>query len=111
MQSADVHKVVVESCLSDSYPDFLVKSHLSAFPSRLCQAGYSSTTPFTLASRSTPRLSLINRHLDSFSHITTTASPAVPSYRMSSQAAHPTLLIPGPIEFDDEVLLSMAHPR
>ncbi|KAK2593401.1 hypothetical protein QQS21_008889 [Conoideocrella luteorostrata] len=28
---------------------------------------------------------------------------------MSSQAAHPTLLIPGPIEFDDAVLQSMAH--
>ncbi|RPA91259.1 PLP-dependent transferase [Choiromyces venosus 120613-1] len=29
---------------------------------------------------------------------------------MSTQAAHPTLLIPGPIEFDDAVLGSMAHP-
>ncbi|RJE19792.1 Aminotransferase [Aspergillus sclerotialis] len=28
---------------------------------------------------------------------------------MSSQAPHPTLLIPGPIEFDDEVLQSMSH--
>ncbi|GAB7361444.1 hypothetical protein MBLNU230_g1500t1 [Neophaeotheca triangularis] len=28
---------------------------------------------------------------------------------MSSQAPHPTLLIPGPIEFDDEVLNSMSH--
>ncbi|BCR97563.1 alanine--glyoxylate transaminase [Aspergillus luchuensis] len=28
---------------------------------------------------------------------------------MSSQAPHPTLLIPGPIEFDDAVLQSMAH--
>lgn len=30
---------------------------------------------------------------------------------MSSRGARPTLLIPGPIEFDDQVLLSMAHPR
>ncbi|KAL7267066.1 hypothetical protein RUND412_010359, partial [Rhizina undulata] len=29
---------------------------------------------------------------------------------MSTQAEHPTLLIPGPIEFDDAVLQSMAHP-
>ena len=30
---------------------------------------------------------------------------------MSSQATHPTLLIPGPIEFDDAVLQSMSHYR
>jgi alanine-glyoxylate transaminase / serine-glyoxylate transaminase / serine-pyruvate transaminase len=29
--------------------------------------------------------------------------------KMSSQAAHNTLLIPGPIEFDDGVLQSMSH--
>ncbi|KAF8248310.1 PLP-dependent transferase [Wilcoxina mikolae CBS 423.85] len=29
---------------------------------------------------------------------------------MSTQAAHPTLLIPGPIEFDDAVLNAMSHP-
>ncbi|KAI9664809.1 MAG: hypothetical protein M1821_006257 [Bathelium mastoideum] len=28
---------------------------------------------------------------------------------MSSQPQHPTLLIPGPVEFDDEVLQSMSH--
>lgn len=33
------------------------------------------------------------------------------SNKMSSQAAHPTLLIPGPIEFDDAVLQSMSHFR
>ncbi|KAE8384852.1 PLP-dependent transferase [Aspergillus alliaceus] len=32
-----------------------------------------------------------------------------PSVKMSSQAPHPTLLIPGPIEFDDAVLQSMSH--
>jgi alanine-glyoxylate transaminase/serine-glyoxylate transaminase/serine-pyruvate transaminase len=30
---------------------------------------------------------------------------------MSTQAAHPALLIPGPIEFDDAVLQSMSHYR
>lgn len=29
---------------------------------------------------------------------------------MSTQASHPTLLIPGPIEFDDAVLNAMSHP-
>lgn len=37
----------------------------------------------------------------------TDSSP--PTAKMSSQAPHPTLLIPGPIEFDDAVLQSMAH--
>jgi alanine-glyoxylate transaminase/serine-glyoxylate transaminase/serine-pyruvate transaminase len=32
-----------------------------------------------------------------------------PSPTMSTQAPHPTLLIPGPIEFDDAVLQSMSH--
>lgn len=36
--------------------------------------------------------------------------PEVPK-KMSSQAAHPALLIPGPIEFDDAVLTSMSHYR
>jgi alanine-glyoxylate transaminase/serine-glyoxylate transaminase/serine-pyruvate transaminase len=31
--------------------------------------------------------------------------------KMSSQPPHPTLLIPGPIEFDDAVLNSMSHYR
>lgn len=31
--------------------------------------------------------------------------------KMSSQPPHPTLLIPGPIEFDDAVLHSMSHYR
>lgn len=33
------------------------------------------------------------------------------SKTMSSQPPHPTLLIPGPIEFDDAVLQSMSHYR
>lgn len=33
------------------------------------------------------------------------------SAKMSSQPSHPTLLIPGPIEFDDAVLQSMSHFR
>ena len=30
---------------------------------------------------------------------------------MSKQEPHPTVLIPGPVEFDDEVLKSMSHYR
>jgi alanine-glyoxylate transaminase/serine-glyoxylate transaminase/serine-pyruvate transaminase len=31
--------------------------------------------------------------------------------KMSNQPEHPALLIPGPIEFDDDVLQSMSHYR
>ena len=31
--------------------------------------------------------------------------------KMSKQAEHPTLLVPGPIECDDDVLQSMSHYR
>jgi hypothetical protein len=59
-----------------------------------------------------PRLGLLQRHL-----APTFTSPSIPSpqhqstAKMSSQAAHATLLIPGPIEFHDDVLNSMAHHR
>jgi len=33
----------------------------------------------------------------------------IKSAKMSSQPSHPALLIPGPIEFDDDVLASMSH--
>ena len=39
------------------------------------------------------------------------ASPENQKVNMSGQAEHPALLIPGPIEFDDAVLLSMGHFR
>ncbi|KAF2677284.1 PLP-dependent transferase [Lentithecium fluviatile CBS 122367] len=38
-----------------------------------------------------------------------TAIEAEPPAKMSNQAPHPALLIPGPIEFDDAVLQSMSH--
>lgn len=37
-------------------------------------------------------------------------SPDLPA-KMSNQETHPTVLIPGPIEYDDEVLKSMSHFR
>lgn len=38
-------------------------------------------------------------------------SEPAPPKKMSNQPPHPALLIPGPIEFDDEVLNSMSHYR
>ncbi|OTA53428.1 alanine-glyoxylate aminotransferase 1 [Hypoxylon sp. EC38] len=77
----------------------------------------------TTSSNPAARLSIISRHL-----LASTQSPANPSFpsnisvsstqgrsfsssfaNMSSQPDHPTLLIPGPIEFDDAVLQSMSH--
>ena len=92
--------------------------------------------PLALASPRT-RLSLISRHLghrpaleintpfsserqasleDDLPYTPLTRPPPKPAEsfsrsKMSSQPEHPTLLIPGPIEFDDEVLQSMSHYR
>ncbi|KAH0544655.1 hypothetical protein FGG08_001160 [Glutinoglossum americanum] len=80
------------------------------------------------ASPAKARLSLISRHLEKpglalntpFSRekaslIGLASIPAGPTFSkadmMSIQVNHPTLLIPGPVEFDDEVLQSMAHYR
>lgn len=78
----------------------------------------------------TRRLDLISRHLVNEGRINTASSVGRTSglsentllqqgharrtsmsSKMSSQPAHPTLLIPGPIEFDDAVLQSMSHYR
>ncbi|OJD19957.1 hypothetical protein AJ78_00151 [Emergomyces pasteurianus Ep9510] len=89
------------------------------------------------ASRANPRLSLISRHLDhklplpalntpfstertvsvepddvEYKPVQRTSPPTAdhpPNAKMSAQAPHSTLLIPGPIEFDDAVLQSMSH--
>ncbi|KAF2759757.1 PLP-dependent transferase [Pseudovirgaria hyperparasitica] len=71
----------------------------------------------------TSRLSLIHNHLSAApplshsnntnnnnnNHIHSSVQPRRLHSTMSSQPEHPTLLIPGPIEFDDEVLQSMSH--
>jgi len=70
------------------------------------------------------RLSLISRHLAPDypintpytverlpSTIDTSLLPKTQTRKMSSQPPHATLLIPGPIEFDDAVLQSMSHYR
>lgn len=78
----------------------------------------SSSSPST-------RLSLISQHLSggpssviansarsrSISPIQTRRLSSASQRSMSSQPEHPTLLIPGPIEFDDDVLQSMSHYR
>ena len=70
------------------------------------------------------RLSLISRHLAPDYPINTPYTverlprtidtsllPNIQNRKMSSQPEHATLLIPGPIEFDDAVLQSMSHYR
>ncbi|KAK6535209.1 hypothetical protein TWF694_001678 [Orbilia ellipsospora] len=52
------------------------------------------------------RLSQLNSHLSTPAQSRSISSTAATA--MSSQASHPTVLIPGPIEFDDEVLNAMA---
>jgi alanine-glyoxylate transaminase / serine-glyoxylate transaminase / serine-pyruvate transaminase len=89
------------------------------------------TTSIQLASLAKVRLSLISRHLDkpdlviNIPFTTERAGlidlvPPTPlsdeptlgqTGKMPTQANHPTLLIPGPVEFDDDVLQSMAHYR
>ncbi|KAI9794803.1 MAG: hypothetical protein M1816_002931 [Peltula sp. TS41687] len=96
----------------------------------------STTTKLAPTLRANSRLSLISRHLDSkngdnrFAGLTintpfsaerlarkentieeevSSSSSETPTTTMSNQEPHPTLLIPGPIEFDDAVLHSMSH--
>ncbi|KAI1476585.1 alanine--glyoxylate aminotransferase [Daldinia eschscholtzii] len=89
-------------------------------PHRLVKTPATFTT--STASNPAARVSIISRHL-----LGTAQSPSNPSFpsnisppaqirsfssssaKMSSQPEHPTLLIPGPIEFDDAVLQSMSH--
>jgi hypothetical protein len=74
------------------------------------------------AAGSADRISLVSGHLSRQTSSYNAASPAPSSStqarplstttaNMSSQPEHATLLIPGPIEFDDEVLKSMGHYR
>jgi alanine-glyoxylate transaminase/serine-glyoxylate transaminase/serine-pyruvate transaminase len=74
------------------------------------------------AATSADRISLFSGHLSHQSSSYNAASPALSSStqarplstttaKMSSQPEHATLLIPGPIEFDDDVLKSMGHYR
>ncbi|UZP42730.1 hypothetical protein NXS19_010546 [Fusarium pseudograminearum] len=72
------------------------------------------------AAVSADRISLVSGHLSHQTSSYNAASPALSSAtqarslstttaNMSSQPEHATLLIPGPIEFDDDVLKSMGH--
>ncbi|KAF8473950.1 pyridoxal phosphate-dependent transferase [Kalaharituber pfeilii] len=61
-----------------------------------------------------PRLSQITSHITASATPTSTSPSSSTksslSGTMSSQIAHPTVLIPGPVEFDDVVLQVMATP-
>ncbi|KAI1822349.1 alanine--glyoxylate aminotransferase [Xylaria intraflava] len=82
-------------------------SFLRAVPGRLPRMGASSNPAL--------RLSIISQHLAGQSQpagLSVNQSRSLsgsPVSNMSSQPSHPTLLIPGPIEFDDAVLQSMSH--
>ena len=62
-----------------------------------------------------PRLCQIAAHIpatnQSFSGQDSTPISSPSPAEMSTQVKHPTILIPGPVEFDDAVLQAMAHPR
>lgn len=68
-----------------------------------------STAPSSSSSSSSPAQARVQgpRRLST----TTTTTKAQDPATMSSQPEHSTLLIPGPIEFDDAVLQSMSHYR
>ncbi|KDE77052.1 alanine-glyoxylate aminotransferase AGT1 [Aspergillus oryzae 100-8] len=67
-------------------------------------------TPFSTERGSHPPDDIEYKPLDrTLPSTSPSQQPESPSTKMSSQAPHPTLLIPGPIEFDDAVLQSMAH--
>lgn len=51
----------------------------------------------------------INTSLLSKTQTRKLSTATIPTTKMSQQAPHATLLIPGPIEFDDAVLQSMSH--
>jgi len=112
----------------------MVKIKQSELPSQVPLGPSSSVRPTTsiqLVSPAKIRLSLISRHLDKPDLVLNTPysieraglidlvppsplsdGPALDqTSTMSTQVNHPTLLIPGPVEFDDDVLQSMAHYR
>ena len=75
----------------------LISRHLDHSPS------LELNTPY-----STERRSSVQDDLEKLERQNTGTEP---KSNMSSQPSHPALLIPGPIEFDDEVLHAMGHFR
>ncbi|KAK6351785.1 hypothetical protein TWF718_004930 [Orbilia javanica] len=66
-------------------------------------------------SAASARLSQLNNHIPSISASKVSSAlrystAATNKDKMSAQAEHPTVLIPGPIEFDDAVLQAMSTP-
>ena len=66
-------------------------------------------TPYSAAERATQAPAGPKQSIDGSSFSTKT--PTTSQTPMSSQAPHATVLIPGPIEYDDAVLQSMSHYR
>jgi hypothetical protein len=94
---------------------------LSAESPSSSSAGFKTYSAAASGSASADRISLVSGHLSPSSYTATPPAQASVSSQarrlststatMSSQPEHATLLIPGPIEFDDEVLKSMGHYR
>ncbi|KAK6510052.1 hypothetical protein TWF481_004765 [Arthrobotrys musiformis] len=91
---------------------------LSTAPRRPSTTSTSTSTSYN-SSAASARLSQLNNHIPIASsgnnNISTvlrkfSTSTTTTENKMSAQAEHPTVLIPGPIEFDDAVLQAMATP-
>ncbi|KAI5863359.1 alanine--glyoxylate aminotransferase [Durotheca rogersii] len=86
------HRILSTSTSSPAARASIISRHLLG--------GVQSSAHSTLSSNTLPIQSRA---------ISSTSPSTSPSANMSSQPEHPTLLIPGPIEFDDAVLQSMSH--
>lgn len=69
-------------------------------------------TPFSTERKSSPSDDVDYKPLQDTTQFNTKPEhDKHPQRNMSSQPPHPALLIPGPIEFDDQVLQAMSHFR
>nr|XP_023907910.1 alanine--glyoxylate aminotransferase 1-like [Quercus suber] len=87
------------------------KERLSLLASHLSSTSNAPLVPLTIRDRepyreySTTTTTTITRPVS----VQEESKRSRPAAKMSTQAPHPALLIPGPIEFDDAVLQSMSH--
>lgn len=91
----------------------LLKSAIEGMPRSLAaESTWSPSPSFKSQLSSARRISLLSRQLHPRNSSSLPQSRLYSSAaNMSSQPEHATLLIPGPIEFDDAVLQSMSHYR
>lgn len=76
-------------------------------PSTPTTTSTNTSTASYNSSAASARLSQLNNHIPSASKISSALRYSTTTTdKMSAQAEHPTVLIPGPIEFDDAVCIS-----